>query len=366
MAQYKQRADGRYATSVVVNGKKKTIYAKSSAELNKKVVELKYYNNNNISINNDNITLGQFADKWLEINSAGKEDNTIKEYKYIINSKIKPTLGNYKISNIKKYDIQKVVNNFIENGHDRLAKKYLMYIKNIFNEAIQNDIIQKNPALLIKTPTYKPAERRPLSDHEDILLVNCSRTHKYGLFFILIRFTGIRKEEASAIEINDIDFKNNIIKIDKAISFAHNQGKEKATKNRKPRNVYILDIFKKQLEERVEYCKKNKIKYLFTKQTDEFKHLSDSSITNMRDSFLLYMNTINKQENEKAKDIYFTLHQLRHSFCTMLYYNDIGIKEAQELMGHSSADMVYDIYTHLDMEKGQVFDKLKKAIKKYE
>ena len=365
MGQYKQRADGRYATSVVVNGKKKTIYAKSSAELNKKVIELKYYNNNNITISNDNITLGQFADKWFEISSVGKEDSTVKEYKYIIN-KIKATLGNYKMANIKKYDIQKVVNNFIENGHDRLAKKYLMYIKNIFNEAIQNDIIQKNPALLIKPPAYKPAERKPLSDQEDALLIKCCKTHKYGLFFILIRFTGIRKEEASAIEINDIDFKSNIIKIDKAISFAHNQGKEKTTKNRKPRNVYILDIFREQLQERVKYCKENNIKYLFTKQTDEFKHLSDSSITNMCDSFLLYMNTVNKQENKNAKDIHFTLHQLRHSFCTMLYYNDIGIKEAQELMGHSSADMVYDIYTHLDMEKGQVFDKLKKAIKKYE
>ena len=342
MGQYKQRADGRYATSVVVNGKKKTIYAKSSAELNKKVIELKYYNNNNITISNDNITLGQFADKWFEISSVGKEDSTVKEYKYIIN-KIKATLGNYKMANIKKYDIQKVVNNFIENGHDRLAKKYLMYIKNIFNEAIQNDIIQKNPALLIKPPAYKPAERKPLSDQEDALLIKCCKTHKYGLFF-----------------------KSNIIKIDKAISFAHNQGKEKTTKNRKPRNVYILDIFREQLQERVKYCKENNIKYLFTKQTDEFKHLSDSSITNMCDSFLLYMNTVNKQENKNAKDIHFTLHQLRHSFCTMLYYNDIGIKEAQELMGHSSADMVYDIYTHLDMEKGQVFDKLKKAIKKYE
>ncbi len=366
MGQYKQRADGRFSTSVTVNGKRKTIYAKSSAELNKKVIEFKYYNNNNISINDDNITLGQFADKWLDINSSGKEDNTIKEYKYIINSKIKPTLGNYKISSIKKYDIQKEIKNLIEDGHNRLAKKYLMYTKNILNEAMQNDIIHKNPASLIKPPKYKPAERKPLSDHEDFLLINCSRTHKYGLFFLLIRFTGIRKEEAAAIKINNIDFKNNIIKIDKAISFAHNHGKEKSTKNNEPRNVYILDIFKKQLKERVEYCKKNNIQYLFTKQTDEFEHLSDSSITNMRDSFLLYMNIINKQEDENVEDIHFTIHQLRHSFCTMLYYNDVGIKEAQELMGHSSADMVYDIYTHLDMKKGKVIDKLKNAIKKYE
>lgn len=363
MGQYKKRADGRYATTIVLNGIKKTIYAKTSAELNKKIIEMKYYDNNNIHIDNSLITLSQFADKWLEINSVGKEDATIKEYKYIINSNIKPTLGNYKISNIKKYDIQKVVNNYIESSHPRLAKKYLMYIKNILNEAVQNDIISKNPALLIKTPTYKPTERKPLSDKEDKLLISCSRTHKYGLFFILIRFTGIRKEEAAAIEIEDIDFKNNIIKIDKAISFANNQGKEKTTKNRKPRNVYILDIFKKQLQDRVNYCKENKIKYLFTKQTNEKEHLSDSAIVTMCKSFLLYMNK--EKDNPKSEDIYFTLHQLRHSFCTMLYYNGIGIKEAQELMGHSSADMVYDIYTHLDMEKGKIYDKLKQAAEKY-
>lgn len=95
----------------------------------------------------------------------------------------------------------------------------------------------------------------------------------------------------------------------------------------------------------------------------------------MCSSFLLYINKINEKNiveiNKQLKDedkikieeIHFTLHQLRHSFCTMLYYNDIGIKEAQELMGHSSADMVYDIYTHLDMEKGKPYEKLNNATK---
>ena len=35
----------------------------------------------------------------------------------------------------------------------------------------------------------------------------------------------------------------------------------------------------------------------------------------------------------------------------MLYYAGIKIKKAQELMGHASAEMVYDIYTHLDEER---------------
>ena len=49
----------------------------------------------------------------------------------------------------------------------------------------------------------------------------------------------------------------------------------------------------------------------------------------------------------------------------MLYYAGIGIKEAQELMGHSSADMVYDVYTHLDMKKGKPYEKLTTAVQKF-
>lgn len=377
MGKYKKGKDGRYATSVVVNGKKIAVKAYSTSELEKKIIELKYKDNNNLTVDDTTITLNTFADRWLDINSVGKEDATIKEYKYIVNSYIKPKLGYLKLSKIKVYDIQEVINELIVNNHIRLAKKFLMYIKKILNEAVQNDIISKNPALLIKSPTYKPNERKPLTEDEDKLLIECARSHKYGLFFLFMRFTGVRKEEASAIKIEDINLDNNTISINKAISFASNQGKEKTTKNKKPRNIYILDIFKEQLEERIKYCKDNNIEYLFTKQTNKKEHLSDSSITNMCSSFLLYINKVNKKnidelnkqlndENKiEIKNIYFTPHQLRHSFCTMLYYADIGIKEAQELMGHSSADMVYDIYTHLDMEKGKPYEKLKNAVQKF-
>jgi integrase len=35
----------------------------------------------------------------------------------------------------------------------------------------------------------------------------------------------------------------------------------------------------------------------------------------------------------------------------MLYYAGVKIKKAQELMGHSNADMIYNVYTHFDEEK---------------
>lgn len=368
MSKYTKRNDGRFQTSITIEGKRKFIYGNSTEEIDKKITELKYLNYKGISLNDENITMNEFVKNWLEINSIGKEEGTIEEYNYIINNYIKPNLGYKKLKNIRLYDIKEILNVLIENNHLRTAKRTLMLIKRILQDAVANDIILKNVAISIKLPTYKPKEKKVLTDEEDKLLIECAKTHKHGLFFLFVRFTGVRKEEASAIEINKIDFDNNIIPIDSAVSYTKNQGKIKSTKNKKTRNVYILDIFRQQLYDRVIYCKEHNIKYLFTKQTNPYEKLSDSAIKRMLESFLLYMNKEYRKQHEDEKDlneIKFTMHQLRHSFCTMLYYSGIGIKEAQELMGHASADMVYDIYTHLDNTKGNTYNKINNSVKKY-
>lgn len=68
---------------------------------------------------------------------------------------------------------------------------------------------------------------------------------------------------------------------------------------------------------------------------------------------------IEELENEK---LIFTYYTLRHSFCTMMYYAGINIKEAQRIMGHSSAKMVYDIYSHLDEERENTDEKINNYI----
>ena len=69
--------------------------------------------------------------------------------------------------------------------------------------------------------------------------------------------------------------------------------------------------------------------------------------------------------NSINKDLGFKIapHQLRHCYCTMLYYSGITIKQTQKLMGHSSAKMVYDLYAHLDEQQEQVSQTVNKYIK---
>lgn len=366
MFTYTTRKDGRLMKKVTINGKPKYVYSDNAKDLEKQCIELKYLSYNGMNIDNDKITLKQWAEKWYDVNISQKEYNTRKNIRILLDNHIYPSLGNIKLKNLKVINIKELQKNMIAEGLTSSCNRTITTIKRILNDAIENDIIQKNVAFNIKSIKYTKIEKQPLSTYEDTLLLDVAKKHKYGLFFLILRYTGLRTEEIIPLTINDIDLVNKRIIINKATYFEKNQPKLKTTKNKKNRKVPILDIIYKELEEHIEDCKNKNQKLLFVKQSDG-EMLTKITVRWMLNSFL---NAINKQyeKEQKEKDnnfellednkIHFSNHQLRHSYCTMLYYAGIKIKKAQELMGHSSADMVYNIYTHLDEERENVDETL--------
>lgn len=362
MFKYTTRTDGRLVKKITINGVPKYLYSDNSKDLEKQYIEFKHSLYNGINIDNDKITLKQWAEKWYDINISQKEYNTRKNIRNLLDNHIYPNLGNIKLKNLKVINIKELQNKMIAEGLTSNCNRTITTIKRILNEAVENDIIQKNVAFNIKSIKYTKIEKQPLSTYEDMLLLNVAKKHKYGLFFLILRYTGIRTEEIIPLTIEDIDLTNKRIIINKATYFEKNQPKIKTTKNKKTRKVPILDIIYKDLEKHIEDCKNKKQTLLFVKQSDG-KMLTKITVRWMLTSFL---NSINKLYEEEQKEtnnnfrltkenkINFSNHQLRHSYCTMLYYAGIKIKKAQELMGHSSADMVYNIYTHLDEEKENV------------
>lgn len=336
MFTYTTRKDGRLMKKVTINGKPIYLYSNNPDDLEKQYIETMHMSYTGF-IDDNNIKFKDFAEKWLHLNSAGKEIRTIDEYKTLINSYIIPRLGYKKIKDIKIYDIKELLKDM--EHIPTTAKKTLQLIKRILNDAVDNDIVIKNVAQNIKAPKVIKKERFPLSLEEDQLLINSKS--KYASFFILMRYTGMRKEEIVPLTLDDIDLQNKTISINKAVTFVHNQPVVKKTKNKKSRKIPILDIVYDIVVNLVNNSNDN---LLFRKESDK-KMLTDSAIKRHLESFLY---DINKNRENEVK---FTCHQLRHSYCTMLYYAGVKIKKAQELMGHSSADMVYNIYTHLDEQR---------------
>ena len=278
---YTTRKDGRLMKKVSINGKAKYLYSDNPKDLEKQYIELKHLSYSGFNSEHDNIKLKDFTSKWKNINSAGKDNGTIEEYNFLINSYINPNLGNMKIKDIKIYNIKQLSKDM--EHIPPTAKKTLQLIKRILNDAVDNDIIIKNVAQNIKAPKIIKKDKMPLSLEEDKVILQSQ--NKYAPFFILMRYTGMRKEEIVPLTIDDIELKNKTVSINKAVTFIHNQPVIKTTKNKKNRIVPIPDLIYDLVKELVDNANKNKQKLLFIKETDK-KMLTDSAIKRHLESFL--------------------------------------------------------------------------------
>lgn len=398
---YTTRADGRLMKRVSINGKMQCIYSTDPKDLERQYIDLKYKSNNNLATDTTNITFEQYAEKWFKLNISNKEEATQKTVRNRLNH-IYKFIGKIKLVNLKPFHIQEIVTTMHQEGLKDITNRTLGDCKRILEDAVINDVISKNVAKGIKKIKYAKDERIPLSIDEDKRVYQCALNHKYGSFILLLRYCGLRPEEAVALTINDIDFKNKLLIVNKAVSLSNNQPSVKATKNLKNRKIPIPDFLLDILKNNVSDCNEIGSKYIFSKEKDKTSMLTKQALRCHLQTFLNDLNKDNKNFNYLKKDlrklkrenktdieiytkrikalspsfktnqkiklnidylqelitdyeekklIKFTYYQLRHSYCTMLYYSGIKIKKAQELMGHSSAKMVYDIYAHLDEER---------------
>lgn len=359
-ARYKKRADGRYYTSIQHgfkdDGKPNRInlYGKTSKELEEKVSELKYNIKNGLYKEPNDILLQDYADKWFKTYKASKGVNTKNMYKFVINSHITPAIGFIKVEDIKKSDIQLMINERM--AKRRTCEQIILTLKQILDMAVEDEIVDRNICTRIELPAKKPSEKRALTKKEIKAIKIAKFTEREKSFINLLYYFGLRREEVIALMKNDFDFDKKKLNISRAIAFDENDPVVKDTKTESGnRTLDIPDVIIGDLRAFIESLD---TLYLFTKQ--------DGGILT-KSAYNVLFNKIRAKINicaggtSKINAIEgLTAYTFRHNFCTMLYYSEISIKKAAELMGHKDIKMIMEVYAHLDEEKEKTSKKINK------
>ena len=375
MAKYKKRADGRYQANVSMgydnSGKliRKTVYARSIRDLDEKIFKLKQ--DTASGIKSSDMTLYDYSVSWFKTYKAMKSINTRAMYDNNIEKHIKNSIGYIPLGAVTKSDIQ----NMITERSDRreTCNKILLTLRQIFNSAIDDDLVFKNPAKNIELPPVVKANKRALTPQEKKAILNADFTPMQKAFIYILFYCGLRREETLALTPSDFDFKNQTVTINKAIVFDKNTPVLSAPKNiSSNRTVPIPSEAVPVLKEYVSNCKTIQ---LFTMKNGAVMSLS--SYVKFWNSIILALNfalftdkqleTYKSLPKQLKKEICpitdLTAHIFRHNYATMLYYSGISIKKAAALMGHTDTKMIMQVYAHLDDEKEQTSEKINACIK---
>ncbi|MGN0567119.1 MAG: tyrosine-type recombinase/integrase [Acutalibacteraceae bacterium] len=357
-----KRADGRIAVQVylgTVNGKRKykVVYGRTQKEADEKAAELRAKLKKGMTISSGQDSFEAWAKFFLCSKSMKVSDNQLD----LIKSRLKfwiDELGALKIDTIRPIDIEAPLKKLADhNPHTgkptakKTLKSYMQILTSVFDFAIDNRIIDFNPATRVEPPkTVQPKQRRALTVEEQRRVIEFEHRGKPAMMLLML--SGLRRGEATALTWNDIDFDKKTISVTKSYDFK--QREIKPPKNGKSRIVYVPELL-------IDYLKTVPHTSVFVLTTQHGTMMTESAWKRLLESYLCDMNlkygafTSPQKKFAPQKTPFviqpFTLHCLRHTFCSMMYNSGVDVLTAQQQMGHSDVKTTLEIYTHLDQEK---------------
>ena len=111
-----------------------------------------------------------------------------------------------------------MIRTVLRNIPTQRTKEYCYIIINaILNQALREDLIDKNPCINVKKPKSKPKEASIITNEEFNMLLNSAKNTQFEIILRLAFDTGMRRSEICALRWEDIDFNKNIIHVRHAI-----------------------------------------------------------------------------------------------------------------------------------------------------
>jgi integrase len=350
----RKRENGSYEKRFTLNGKQRSICAKSLKELEQKEHDLRQQIKDGTYTKNKDLTLDKYFEEWIALREKKVKSNTVLLYNTTYYTHISPVLGKSKIKKIEKRQIDLMFADI--DGISVSSKKLVMTVlRMILNDAVNDEIIAKNPATMVKLERDYSAKanetyHRALTKEETAAFVAEMKNDFYSELIEFMLVTGMRIGECAALEWSDIDMKKKKINVNKT------------TTRDKKGNIIIGDSPKSESGKR-DISINKEIEAILRRQKQKMKFLDGTIRFSNRvfptvNGAIVYNTLINKTiksalERLEAKGTHidhFTAHALRDTFATRCIEQGMRPKSLQKIMGHKDISITMNIYTHVTEE----------------
>lgn len=352
-ATYKASFFGKRFT---VEGKRYSAYGRSTKECAENELRIREEIKAGLYNSNKNITLDAYFDEWEKSRRGTIKDSSIKINRSKYNNHIKPVLGKIKVQKIEKRAVVKLQQDLSKKLSASMTNGVIVLLKTVLNAAVDDEILMKNPAASVKPlrkddrPKASETIHRALTREEQQAFIQEAKTEWLYEFFCFSLCTGMRLNEITALKWQDIDYINNVIRVNKTVSWKEGGGIEETLpkSDTSNRDIPMNDTIKKILQ-----MQKTKMSMVYgeihARKMDSnifigsngAKAIASSTVSSAIDNVL-------KRLRQQGIEIErFTHHAFRDTFATRYVEEGGNMQTLQKILGHSSLAMTADLYAHV-------------------
>ena len=308
-----------------------------------------------------------FVEIWKrDYGSKELAPSTYKRYLGILESRIIPYFGHFRVDKIKPTDIMQfydllsrdtqIVRRKNNNGKKTgkpLSPKTIVEHHRLLHAMLQKAVywqmIVSNPAERVQAPKTKKPKRKYYDDEQSKALISnlmelTEEQFKYKVAIILTIFTGVRLGELMGLEWDDINFREGIVSINRSSQYLADKGVfTKVPKTESSiRDVAIPDFVVSLLEE---------YKYWYDEQKYQYGELwyDSNRLFVQADGKPMHPSTISKWFEKFVAQIglpVINFHGLRHTNATLLIAQNIDVSVVAARLGHAQITTTLNFYVH--------------------
>jgi integrase len=297
---------------------------------------------------------GEYADSWIE-NHANLicKPSTIDGYQSVLRQHIRPRFSSIRLNEIRRNDVKEFIGQLVAKGLTRsTVRNAISILRSIFNQGIEDGIFEANPAATLgkftrsaKSSTLKGIALTP-EEVEKFLSAAQIICPEYHTLFLLAVRAGLRRGELVALQWGDIEFGRSDQDSNRYIIVHHNYVRREhtSTKSKKARRVDMSRELRHALfETRTARLKEAGLEDPAGIASELVFPSRDGGILDPDNLYHRYFVPVLKRSGIRK----IRLHDLRHSFGSLLLQNGASIVYVKEQMGHSSIQVTVDTYGHL-------------------
>ena len=299
-------------------------------------------------------TFDAYADQWLKDYARVEcKKSTEESYQGILKEYLRPIFGEKRLNEVKRDDIKRLISDLVAKDLSRnTIRNILCVVRGVFNEAIEDKLIESNPAARLGrfTRAAKSADTKGIAlttvEAEQFLAAAKEVCPEYHPLFMLALRAGLRRGELVALQWGDIQFGKDEEDSNRFIVVSHNYVRREhtTTKSKKSRRVDMSRELRSTLF-RVRDAR------LLQAYLEGKNDISDELVFPSPEGTILdpdnlyhryFLPVLAKSGIRKIR-----LHDLRHSFGSLLIQAGASLTYVKEQMGHSSIQVTVDTYGHL-------------------
>lgn len=317
------------------------------------------------------LTFSEYAARYVEAAEHQLKFSTWNDYRNTIRVHLLPVFAERPLGEITRRDVKDFETTLAGNGHStHVRAKALRVLSTVLSEAVEDEHIPANPVLARKKRrggANRHAKKRinPLTREELTHLLDTCQNHSeeqngrtvypfrtFYPFFLTLARTGMRLGEAIALKWGDVDFHGSFIEVQRA----YVQDRLTTPKNGKARRVLmspqLIETLRGLKHDRfpeVEADRSAKVVQLGARR--EAEAVADALVfPNGAGGFIDESNLRRRVWApllEAAELRHVRIHDLRHTYASLMMEAGKEIHFIQEQLGHHSPAFTLSVYGHL-------------------